>query len=404
MVRPFEQVKVGSLTQACIKYYTRFAFVGTSLPGRIFVYTKRLFISLFMSFTFSNMAAHRRAILIQFSAWFGYVVIYSCVMFLSNTSYYGIVQLPFTLGLLAVVFYTNVYLLVIPNVERGTYVRLVLSTLLMLALYVLARYLLLIRLLPAIGIKSMYEVYNSYTDKQFLFDSLWLAFHYLSLSYGYYFALRLVRAEQQKREDERRILLLENTNRRAELAFLRTQLNPHFLFNTLNFFLSDALKTSPRLADAILNLSQMLRTITEVGQNEMVSAAQEITYVRHYLNIQRYRFSERLSVVFTVEGDELSQDFMLPPLILISLVENVFKYGDTVDPAKPAQINISINQDGLTYYSENSKKALPSYTQSGVGLSNIEQQLKLAFPGKASISTHEVEGIFRVNLSISITY
>lgn len=356
-----------------------------------------------MVFNWSALTSRQRTILIQFSVWFGYFVIYSCLLFSSDAHYYGVIQLPFTLGLLAVVFYTNVYLIVIPNVERGTYVRLVLSTLILLALYVGIRYLLLLRLLPAMGIITLYQESNLATS-QFVADSLWLAFHYVSVSYGYFFALRLVRLEKQKREDERRILLLENTNRRAELAFLRTQLNPHFLFNTLNFFLSDALKTSPRLADAILNLSQMLRTITEVGQNEMVSAAQEITYIRHYLNIQRYRFNERLSVAFTVEGNELSQDFMLPPLLLISLVENVFKYGDTVDPAKPATIIISINQDGLTYYSENSKKALPSYTQSGVGLSNIEQQLKLAFPGKASISTHEVEGIFRVNLSISITY
>ncbi len=400
--RPFEQVKVGERCRLSIKNYTNSLFVGTESPGRIFGYTNPSFLHLTMPFSFSTSTARRRSILIQFSIWFSYLCIYSGIMLLSSTYFYGIFQLPFTLSLLALVFYTNVYVIVIPNIERRSYVRLVLSTIVMLALYVLVRYGLMVHFLPAIGIKTYYQANSSFSFKSFLFDSLWLVFHYMSLSYGYYFALRLVRSEQQKREQERRILTLENLNRRAELAFLRTQLNPHFLFNTLNFFFADALKTSPKLADAILNLSQMLRTITEVGQHELVSAAQEIAYIRHYLNIQKYRFNERLSVAFTVEGDEWSKEFLMPPLILISLVENVFKYGDTVDPARPAKINICVTQDKLTFVSENSRKELPTYTQSGVGLNNIEQQLKLAFPGKAGLSISEKDEIFYVNLFIFV--
>ncbi len=355
-------------------------------------------------FDFSTVAGRRRSILIQLSIWLGYIGIYSIVMLLSDAYYYGIIQLPFTLGLLAIVFYSNVYLVVIPNVERGTYIRLVLYTILMLVIYAGARYLLLLYLLPALGIKTLYESIHSFSLTQFLFDTYWIAFHYLSLSYGYFFALRMVRLERQKLEKDRQILLLENLNRRAELAFLRTQLNPHFLFNTLNLFFSDALKTSPKLADAIMNLSQMLRTITEVGQNEMVSAAQEIAYIQHYLNIQKYRFSKQLSVVFTVDDNDLSQTFLLPPLILISLVENVFKYGDTVDPEKPAMITITITPERLTFSSRNSIKELPNYTQQGVGISNIKQQLKLAFPGQAEISTKAYEAMFYVHLYIEASY
>ncbi|MBO0932979.1 sensor histidine kinase [Fibrella aquatilis] len=342
--------------------------------------------------------------LVHLLVWVGYYLVNSALLYFTNMRYLVAGQLPFTLALLAILFYTNIYVVIAPNIRRGTYVQLVVSTMVLLALYTYLRYALLYNILPMLDLPSMYNGNNQTVNAGFVPDSLWLAVQYLLVSYGYYFAVTNIDLQRQKRYDERRILDLQLETKRAELAFLRTQLNPHFLFNTLNFFFADALKTSPRLADAIMNLSQMLRSITEVGQNELVPVAQEIAYIRHYLKIQEYRFSNRLQVAFVVEGEDLGTHFLIPPLILISLVENIFKYGDIFNETVPAHIYVGISASQLSFTSVNVKRDTPAYTQTGLGLSNVDKQLKLAFPGQTTLTSSNVDDVFRVDLCIRVPH
>lgn len=382
---------------ACIKHYTNTCFRNTSLTSPRFYYTKPTLPPV-MSTPTAPLFRNKR-FLAHLLVWVGYYLVNTCLFYFTNMRYLLAGQLPFTLALLATLFYTNIFVIVVPNVQRSSYVRLVLSTIVLLVVYTMVRYYLLHNLLPSFGLDTVYSRQPTPLIP-FIADSLWLAVQYLLVSYGYYFAVTNIDLQRQKRYDERRMAALQLETKRAELAFLRTQLNPHFLYNTLNFFFADALRTSPKLADAIMNLSQMLRSITEVGQTELVPVAQEIAYIRHYLKIQEYRFSTRLQVRFVVEGEEVSRQFMIPPLILISLVENIFKYGDTFNEEQPAEIHICVNPDELTFKSVNAKRDSPAYTQSGLGLKNIDKQLRLAFPGKTSLKSAAAGDLFQVDLTI----
>ncbi|AQG80675.1 sensor histidine kinase [Spirosoma montaniterrae] len=345
---------------------------------------------------------NRKPILIHASVWIVYLLLNNLLLFNWNLQRLFIVQMPFTYGLVAILFYTNVYAIINPCVQRKQYARLLLYTVLLVGSYVAIRLWLFDIVLPGLGIRTIYSetfiVYN-----RFIPDSLWLALQYILLSYGYWFAMYSIRLEREKRLNEQRIAALEVEKARSELAFLRAQLNPHFLYNTLNFFFSDALMVSPRLADSIMALSQMLRSVSEVGYQSLVAVGQELNYIRCYLKIQQYRFGDQLHVQFQVTGQEYEQHLTIPPLILISLVENIFKYGDVFDAATPARITVDLTDDQIRFSTMNSKKDVPNYMQGGLGLANIDKQLNLTFGNRYSFEKQEINNIFSTSLHISVT-
>jgi two-component system, LytTR family, sensor kinase len=341
-----------------------------------------------------------KTVLTHTAIWVGYFLLNNILAFATNLQAIIPWQLPFTLLLLAGLFYTNVHLVIEPCVQRNAYIRLVVLTVLLLALYVFLRYCLLVYLLPWLNISTIFSVGQMSGVSKFIPDSLWIAMQYLLLSYGYWFSRRAVRSERAKRHSEREMLTLVLEKNRAELAFLRAQLNPHFLYNTLNLFFADALKTSPRLAKGIMTLSQMLRSITDIGYDELVPISRELTYIRNYITIQEYRFSNQLNLKLSVEGEEFSDQVLLPPLLVLSLVENIFKYGDILDPTMAAVISVRITADELEIDTTNRKRTTPVHEPGGIGLNNIEKQLRLVFPGGVTLTRHETDNSFAVRLHI----
>ena len=348
------------------------------------------------------LKANRKTILIHLAVWIVYLLVNNLLLFSRDLQRMFIVQMPFTFGLVAILFYTNIYAIIDPCVRRKQYVRLVLYTLLLIAAYSIIRYWLFYTVLPVLGIKTVYST-SFVIHREFIPDSLWLAMQYVLFSYGYWFAMYSIRLERDKRYKERRIAALEVEKTQAELAFLRAQLNPHFLYNTLNFFFSDALMVSPRLADSIMALSQMLRSVSEAGYESLVPVSQELNYIRCYLKIQQYRFGDQLHVQLCITGEEYERQLTIPPLILISLVENMFKYGDVFDPATPALIRVDLSEEAIRFASSNRKKDNPNYTQGGLGLSNIDKQLNLVFGDRYSFEKQETNGIFSTALRINIS-
>ncbi len=194
----------------------------------------------------------------------------------------------------------------------------------------------------------------------------------------------------------------------AELAYLKTQINPHFLFNTLNSIYAMALGRSEQTAGAIVRLSSMMRyVLTDTGR-EKVGLKQEIAYLIDYIELQKTRYEGTLYVEFSVNGDPA--DKKLVPLLLIPFVENAFKFG--VNPEEPSTITIHIDIDDhqLILLVANKKVApsppsdrsrpsdLGARPTAGLGIKNTRQRLQLLYPGQHTLEIKDDNKDFTVSL------
>jgi two-component system LytT family sensor kinase len=134
-----------------------------------------------------------------------------------------------------------------------------------------------------------------------------------------------VKISEQWRLSEKRVILSEADKAQAELSFFKAQINPHFLFNTLNNIYALAVSNSENTAESILKLSQMMRYITEEAVEDFVPMDDEIECLRNYIDLQKLRLNAKTSVSFEITGS--ARNIRIAPLILMTFVENAFKYG-----------------------------------------------------------------------------
>jgi len=177
---------------------------------------------------------------------------------------------------------------------------------------------------------------------------------------------------------------LESERKDMELQFLKSQLNPHFLFNSLNNIYSLAYQKSDRTADAILKLSEIMRYMIYESNDSWVSLDKEVQYVESYVELQKLRFKDGASVEISVNGEIDGQKIV--PLILISFVENAFKHGVANDPTDPIKINIIANQKILHFSVTNKKNGANKDAIGGVGLNNVERRLQLLYPERYKLN------------------
>jgi len=177
---------------------------------------------------------------------------------------------------------------------------------------------------------------------------------------------------------------LVSEKRDMELQFLKSQLNPHFLFNSLNNIYSLAYQKSDKTADAILKLSEIMRYMIYESNDSWVSLSKEIDYVQSYIELQKLRFKDGAAVEFTLNGE--IDDQQVVPLILISFVENAFKHGVANDPKDPIRINIIANQKILHFSVTNKKNKYNKDVMGGVGLNNVERRLQLLYPDRYKLN------------------
>ena len=183
-------------------------------------------------------------------------------------------------------------------------------------------------------------------------------------------------------ESVQRNLIMEK--KEMELQFLKSQLNPHFLFNSLNNIYSLAYQKSDKTADAILKLSEIMRYMIYESNDSWVSLSKEIEYVQSFIELQKLRFKDGASVELTLNGQ--IDDQQIVPLILISFVENAFKHGVANDPENPIKINIIANQKILHFSVTNKKNKYNKDEMGGVGLNNVERRLQLLYPERYKLN------------------
>lgn len=201
---------------------------------------------------------------------------------------------------------------------------------------------------------------------------------------------------------ERRISGLEREKLRADLAMLRYQLNPHFLFNTINDIYYLALIRSSHTVDALLELSELLRYVLQ-AKDDKVGLAQEIDHLRRFVNLHRFRFPDSV-VRMDVAVDPDAASYTIPPLILISFTENAFKHGASGTESDPINIHIHVKGRRLFYEVRNHlRQAGSKDAQHGVGLPNLQNRLELLFPGAYMLNTQiTAEGLYIATLEIPL--
>jgi two-component system LytT family sensor kinase len=202
------------------------------------------------------------------------------------------------------------------------------------------------------------------------------------------------RAEKQKKE-------MENEKLHSELAFLKSQVNPHFLFNTLNNICSLARKKSDDTENAIIRLSRIMRYMLYDSKDEKVSLEKEVEYLQNYIELQRLRISDAVIIRFTIDGN--MEGRMVEPMLLIPFVENAFKHGVSYLEASHIVIHLKTDDRELHFRVENNrikKNDDPVQQDSGIGLKNVLRRLDLLYPGTHSIRVEETAAKYIVNLDI----
>lgn len=186
----------------------------------------------------------------------------------------------------------------------------------------------------------------------------------------------------------------------AELSYLKLQINPHFLFNTLNNIYSLASIQSPKTPEAVLKLSDIMRYVTQDAQADWVTVQQEIQYLRSYIELQQMRSNDKLHLLF--ETDEDFSSHTIAPLLLISFVENAFKYGVSSHENSSIIIRLHERNGQLQFFVQNQKFKKNGYSNGNIGISNTQRRLALLYPGTHTLVIREDETSFTVDLKIEL--
>jgi len=193
---------------------------------------------------------------------------------------------------------------------------------------------------------------------------------------------------------------IETEQINAELATLKAQINPHFLFNTLNSIYGLALIKSDKTAQSILKLSAMMRYTLSQTTTEKVALEDEINYLKNYIELQKIRLTESTKIDFSVIGEVNSQQ--IPPLIFINFIENAFKYGVSNEIDTVIQIHITVHKKRLSLFVKNIKMNPNNFSSSDeMGLINIKRRLDLIFENNYTLDIKNNEKTFEVNLMIN---
>ncbi|MBK5279013.1 MAG: sensor histidine kinase [Bacteroidia bacterium] len=204
-------------------------------------------------------------------------------------------------------------------------------------------------------------------------------------------------------EFEARKKEIEHEKLAAELNFLKAQINPHFLFNTLNNLYYLAYTKSDNTTEVIAKLSQMMRYMIYDSNHPKVLLGKEIEYMQNYISLERLRLNNQIPITFDIEGEVDNR--WIAPLIFITFLENAFKHG--VNNSNPkAWVNVRINIAGneCVYTVENSKpEKADVHEKSGIGLRNVERRLELSYPGRYKLTSEDKKDVYLVQLTLTLS-
>ena len=186
-------------------------------------------------------------------------------------------------------------------------------------------------------------------------------------------------------------------NRQSELSFLRSQINPHLLFNNLNNIYSLVYYQSDQALNAIAALSELLRYML-YDTSETVTLAKEVVYIEKYISLQQLRYEQPEKIRFEVKGPV--EEVVVPPLLLIPFVENAFKHGAGIAVGW-LEIDLSVDESHIHFFCSNKKAIKHKDPEGGIGIENVKKRLALLYPGKYKLNIVDNNELFTVKLELS---
>ena len=221
--------------------------------------------------------------------------------------------------------------------------------------------------------------------------------------YSVVFLAVFIRSLKQWYESQQHSRELELRNKTGEIALLRMQINPHFLFNTLNNIHALISIDKEKAADALVMLSDIMRYMLYDATTDKVPLDQELQYLESYIALQKMRLIDPNQVRFSVEGDLSGK--MIAPVLLIPFIENAFKHACKEDSRSGIRFSIVTGEKQIRFASENTCNDTTGNRQQnkagGLGLENVKRRLDLLYPGLHQLEITRENNIFRVNLVIS---
>lgn len=290
----------------------------------------------------------------------------------------------------ALVSYFNIYILVPLLLQNKRYITYILSIILSITL----------TCFPLAFIIYLFDPENAsrvWTVNFFVFNSF-----QTSYAVGLTMVLRLSIQWYQREKEKSE---LQRITSETELKFLKSQINPHFLFNSLNSIYSLTLKKSDDAPQTILKLSEMLRYLLYEASEKKVTIDKEIAYLNNYFELERIRLGNRGKIHFETEID--SDEYLIEPMLIMPFVENCFKHGlnklandgwvSVILKIEEGLMNIVISNNMGQNNEEAEKKKV-----GGIGIENVKRRLKLLYPNKHKLLITNTNNIYKVDLELSI--
>ena len=205
----------------------------------------------------------------------------------------------------------------------------------------------------------------------------------------------------KSRKDQKKLIALEKENLEQQLEYLKYQINPHFFMNTLNNIHALVDIDPEKAKDTILELSKMMRFVLYEGNKHGVPLTREFDFIRNYITLMKLRYTDKVKI--EVELPPEAPDKQIPPLMLITFIENAFKHG--ISYQRSSFIHIKVNTDGgkLHFACSNSKADKPNQEKGGVGLANVKQRLHLLYDNNFTLNIQDKPDIYNVELILPLS-
>ena len=186
----------------------------------------------------------------------------------------------------------------------------------------------------------------------------------------------------------------------AELAFLKSQIQPHFLYNTLNTIYALSIEGSPETPGAIARLSAMMRYVTDESALDYVPLSRELGYIESYITLQELRFGRTVGISSIVTGE--AQRYEIAPMMLIPFIENAFKHGINPEEESGIVVRINIDNDVLRLNVRNRLVNVKREDERGLGMANTRSRLELLYPGRYELQSSAKDGVYSINLTLNL--
>lgn len=264
------------------------------------------------------------------------------------------------------------------------------------------------------GLEHLYNTLRSFPrqvtlSQRFVVGFIWRGTYFIGLSTTFWFVWRTF--QHQRRISRLELRQLEGARARAELekdlataqsAYLQAQINPHFLFNTLNFIFNQVQEGAPKASESVLLLAEVMRhSLTGVQADGKTSLSAEVSHLRHYVSLNQLRFRYPLYIQLDVEG--VTGNYRLPPLLLLTFVENIFKHGDLTDAASPATVQVACRDGWLHVATQNKTRPFPPVQGFGIGIRNVRTRLeRLYLSHEYRLDIREDDGNYYLNFQLKL--